>query len=252
MNVLITAGGTTERIDPVRGITNSATGRLGALLAERFARSGAAERIFYIRSRTAVPPESAGTETTVVTDAAELEAAVRKILRDHEIDVVVHSMAVSDYRVRAVTTAALLAERLRAGLTAGADAGELARAIRGAEGLDTGEKLGSGEKDLVLLLEPTPKVIALFQTLAPRAVLVGFKLLDGVPPGVLRAAADALMRKNGCSLVLANDAREIDGARHAALLLDRGGGVRRFGTKREIADGIADAVFAILKGGAPA
>ncbi|MFO7160860.1 MAG: phosphopantothenoylcysteine decarboxylase, partial [[Clostridium] cellulosi] len=36
MNVLITAGGTTENIDPVRKIKNTATGRLGSLIAEEF------------------------------------------------------------------------------------------------------------------------------------------------------------------------------------------------------------------------
>ena len=36
MHILITSGGTTEKIDQVRGITNFATGTLGKLLAEQF------------------------------------------------------------------------------------------------------------------------------------------------------------------------------------------------------------------------
>ena len=36
MKILITAGGTTESIDTVRGITNFATGSLGKLTAEEF------------------------------------------------------------------------------------------------------------------------------------------------------------------------------------------------------------------------
>jgi phosphopantothenoylcysteine synthetase/decarboxylase len=36
MKILITAGPTSEKIDAVRRITNRATGRLGALIAEAF------------------------------------------------------------------------------------------------------------------------------------------------------------------------------------------------------------------------
>lgn len=36
MRVLITAGGTSEKIDNVRSITNHSTGRLGCLIAEKF------------------------------------------------------------------------------------------------------------------------------------------------------------------------------------------------------------------------
>ncbi|MDR3209004.1 MAG: phosphopantothenate--cysteine ligase [Oscillospiraceae bacterium] len=241
MNILITAGGTTERIDPVRGITNHATGRLGSLIADRFARDAEIARIFYICSRAAYRPEGAKVAARFVTDTAELEAAVREVLREHRIDAVIHSMAVSDYRVRAVTTSARLAES--------GTAEDAAAAILRAEGLRRNEKISSAERDLIILLEPTPKIIALFRELAPNALLVGFKLLDGAARETLLGAAARLMERNACAFVLANDAREIDGARHAGYLLGRGGGedVRRFETKREIADGIADAVLAALR-----
>ncbi|MBK8156162.1 MAG: hypothetical protein IPK55_09075 [Streptococcus sp.] len=38
MKILITSGGTTEKIDSVRGITNHATGTLGKYIAEAFFR----------------------------------------------------------------------------------------------------------------------------------------------------------------------------------------------------------------------
>ncbi|HBC90535.1 MAG TPA: phosphopantothenate--cysteine ligase, partial [Lactococcus sp.] len=40
MKILITAGGTTEPIDTVRGITNFATGSLGKFTAEEFLEHG--------------------------------------------------------------------------------------------------------------------------------------------------------------------------------------------------------------------
>jgi hypothetical protein len=40
MNILITAGGTVEPIDNVRGISNFATGRLGGMIADNLAHAG--------------------------------------------------------------------------------------------------------------------------------------------------------------------------------------------------------------------
>jgi phosphopantothenate-cysteine ligase len=238
MTVLITAGGTTERIDSVRGITNSATGRLGSLVAEQFDERAEVGRVIYVCSPTAVRPNADKTEIVTVTYTAELETAVREILSREQVDIIVHSMAVSDYRVRAVTTVSRLAAAVGAALTSGADVSELERVIGSSEGLNRREKLSSYERDLIVALEPTPKIIALFKELAPSAVLFGFKLLAGASYDTLIAAASELMRKNACSFVLANDAREISGDRHAGYLISRSGEVRRFETKLEIARGI--------------
>ena len=41
MNILITSGGTSEKIDQVRSITNHSTGQLGKMIAEHCLASGA-------------------------------------------------------------------------------------------------------------------------------------------------------------------------------------------------------------------
>jgi phosphopantothenate-cysteine ligase len=244
MNVIITAGGTSELIDPVRTITNTATGRLGSLVAEQFAQSAAVGDIFYICSKTAFKPDYAKARIIPVTDTAELEAQVREVLKNNRIDAAIHSMAVSDYSVGAVTTSRLLAESLRGKL--GLDTESLSAAILNADRLDNTEKLSSYERDLIVMMRPTPKIIALFKELSPQTRLVGFKLLDGVPHTELQDAAYELMRKNGCTFVLANDAREIEGDRHVGYLIDRDRRERRFETKQEIAAGIAKAILADL------
>ena len=58
MNVLVTSGGTTENIDTVRRISNMSTGKLGSLIAERFADEPNVERVFYICSKTALKPQT--------------------------------------------------------------------------------------------------------------------------------------------------------------------------------------------------
>jgi phosphopantothenate-cysteine ligase len=235
---LVTAGGTAERIDPVRVIANAASGRLGRLVAEGFLAGPEPARVTYVAPRAAERP--AGVDWLETTDAASLEAVLRHHLSRHRVDAIVHSMAVGDYRVRTVTTAARLAQDL-------ADRAEdspqaVAAALRAAPGLDRDHKLSSRESELVLLLEPTPKIIAGLAGLAPGAVLVGFKLLSQAAPEALRRAALELMADNHCDFVLANDLADITGDRHIGQLIDRAGNSQRFTTKAAIAAGIVAAV----------
>jgi phosphopantothenate-cysteine ligase len=239
VNILISAGGTRERIDSVRSIANTATGRLGSLVAGCFDKVPETERIFYVCAENAPRPESAKAELTVVEDTADLEKAVRDILGRNRVDVIVHSMAVSDYRVRSVTTAERIAERARNV--------PVIEAIDSAPSLGQDAKISSDESRLVIVLAPAPKIISLFQTLSPGALLVGFKLLDHVSHETLLGAARRLLEKNRCAFVLANDARDIHGDTHIAYLLDKAGRIQRFGDKQAIARGITEAVAARLK-----
>jgi phosphopantothenate-cysteine ligase len=238
MRVLVTAGGTAERIDPVRVIANAASGRLGRLVAEGFLAGEDPAQVAYAAPRAAERP--AGVDWLETTDAASLEAVLRRYLAQHRVDAIVHSMAVGDYRVRAATTAARLAQDL-AGRADGSPQA-VADVLRAAPGLDRDHKLSSRESELVLVLEPTPKIIAGLAALAPEAVLVGFKLLSQAAPEALRQAALELMADNHCDFVLANDLADITGDRHIGQLIDRAGNSQRFTTKAAIAAGIVAAV----------
>jgi len=91
--VLITAGPTREKIDPVRYITNRSSGRMGYAIAEAALRRGA--RVLLVTGPTAIiAPEAA--ETTRVETADEMRAAVLKLLP--ESTVVIKSAAVADFR----------------------------------------------------------------------------------------------------------------------------------------------------------
>jgi phosphopantothenate-cysteine ligase len=241
VNILISAGGTRERIDSVRSITNTATGRLGSLIAACFDKVPETKRIFYICGKDAPRPESAKAEITVIEDTADLERAVRELLQNHRVDAVIHSMAVSDYRVRSVTTPARIAEAARRS--------SLIDAFENAPSLGQDGKISSDENRLVIVLEPAPKIISLFHLLAPDALLLGFKLLDNVSREDLINAASKLLEKNHCAFVLANDARDIHNDTHIAYLVDRDQGVRRFDDKCGIARGITENIIKKLKEG---
>jgi len=91
--VLITAGPTREKIDPVRYLTNRSSGRMGYALAEAAVRRGA--RVLLVTGPTAIkPPASA--EVTQVESAEEMRQAVLRLLP--EATIVIKTAAVADYR----------------------------------------------------------------------------------------------------------------------------------------------------------
>ena len=91
--VLITAGPTREKIDPVRYLTNRSSGRMGYALAEAALRRGA--RMLLISGPTSLTPPGAA-EVTRVESAEEMRQAVLKFLPGATI--VIKTAAVSDYR----------------------------------------------------------------------------------------------------------------------------------------------------------
>jgi phosphopantothenoylcysteine decarboxylase / phosphopantothenate---cysteine ligase len=91
--VLITAGPTREKIDPVRYLTNRSSGRMGYALAEVALRRGA--RVLLVSGPTALTPPGAA-ELTRVESAEEMRTAVLELLPHATI--VIKTAAVSDYR----------------------------------------------------------------------------------------------------------------------------------------------------------
>ena len=87
--ILITAGGTKEKIDPVRYITNSSSGKMGIALANTAAGMGAEVTLVSTFG-------TKGNFKNIVTETAqEMESAVKENLFDY--DCVIMAAAVSDY-----------------------------------------------------------------------------------------------------------------------------------------------------------
>jgi len=91
--VLITAGPTREKIDPVRYITNRSSGRMGYAIAEAALRRGA--RVLLVSGPTTVTPPG-GAEVAPVETAEQMREAVLRLLP--EATIVIKTAAVSDYR----------------------------------------------------------------------------------------------------------------------------------------------------------
>ena len=91
--VLVTAGATSEPIDPVRAITNRSSGRMGFVVAAEAARRGA--EVLLVAGLSALPTP-AGVTRVDVRSAREMRAAVLAELA--RATVVVKAAAVADFR----------------------------------------------------------------------------------------------------------------------------------------------------------
>jgi len=91
--VLVTAGPTFEAIDPVRGITNASSGKMGFALARAASEAGADVTLVAGPTSLATP---AGVDRIDVVSAAEMADAVLARVDGH--DVFVSVAAVADYR----------------------------------------------------------------------------------------------------------------------------------------------------------
>ena len=97
--VLITAGGTKERIDPVRYISNDSSGKMGYALAEDAVKKGA--EVILISATTALSVPN-GVKMEYVESAREMQ---EKVLNHFSsVDIAIMVAAVSDYRVKEPAT----------------------------------------------------------------------------------------------------------------------------------------------------
>jgi phosphopantothenoylcysteine decarboxylase/phosphopantothenate--cysteine ligase len=92
-HVLVSAGPTREAIDPVRFISNPSSGKMGYAIARAAEHRGA--RVTLVAGPTALP-DPLQVDTVHVTSAQEMAHAVFSRMQD--VDIIIKSAAVSDYR----------------------------------------------------------------------------------------------------------------------------------------------------------
>lgn len=105
--VLITAGPTVEKIDPVRYISNFSSGKMGFALAEECACRGA--EVTLVAGPVTLKTPEGNIERIDVTTAVEMHDAVMKALP--ESDAVILCAAVADYRVENVADSKIKREK---------------------------------------------------------------------------------------------------------------------------------------------
>jgi phosphopantothenoylcysteine decarboxylase/phosphopantothenate--cysteine ligase len=206
--IVVTAGGTREPIDPVRYIGNRSTGKMGLALVRAALDRGA--RVTLLAAHLEVPiPADASLTVVPVSSTADLEIALTAATGPASgFDALIMAAAVADFRPAAA------ADR----------------------------KLERGAAR-TLALEPTPDLLAgvarAVTDRVPRPYLVGF----AAETGSLDRAADKLRRK-GVDLLVANDVAEpgsgfgTDTNRVTILDADGGRDELSLRSKRDVADEI--------------
>jgi phosphopantothenoylcysteine synthetase/decarboxylase len=209
MKVIVTSGATREHIDPVRFISNTSTGTLGALIAQAAAAAGM--QVLYVHGTGAVmPPAAEAIETVPVVSAADVEQVIRTRLADRSVMAVVHPMAVADFTPRSPAAA----------------------------------KISSGKDRLQLELVPTAKVVNLVKTLRPDVLLVSFKLEAGIDRAELIRRAQAGRTRSKSDFVVANLAGATGIDDHAALIIGPEGVTAEVTGKARLAAAVVDLVKA--------
>lgn len=217
---VITSGGISEKIDNVRKITNSSSGKLGMTIANHLLESKSDITIYYVCSKNALRPSNTRVKIIEVVGTLDLKDKVESLLRNEKIDYFIHTMAVADYMVDYVTTV----DKMKKSFLNNSDM-EVIKVT----------KISSYENNLVLVLKPTPKIISLIKKESPLTYLVGFKLLDGVSKKELIEVAMRLRDKNKCDLVVANDLKDIRNKEHKAYIIDKEDKVVEASDKEDIA-----------------
>ena len=172
--ILVSAGGTYERIDAVRGITNRSSGKMGLEIAREAFIQGADVTMLTGKMDVNVPKII---ENIKVESTEQMEKELKKLLPGN--DVFVAAAAVSDFTVE--------------------------------ESLNKkSDKISSGE-DLTLQLKPLPKLLNNVKQINPNIFLVGFKAEYNVSEEDLISLAHKRIKSSGANFIVANDV-SIEGA----------------------------------------
>ncbi|MFD2670203.1 bifunctional phosphopantothenoylcysteine decarboxylase/phosphopantothenate--cysteine ligase CoaBC [Marinicrinis sediminis] len=210
--LLVTAGGTRERIDPVRYIGNDSSGKMGYALAEAAARKGA--DVVLVSANVAIPaPE--GVRLVQVETAEQMRSAV--LQEFDQSHVVIKAAAVADYRPIRTETKKRKKQPLEPGASQQTDA-----------------------DNWTIELVPNPDILAELGERRTHQFIIGFA---AETHDLAHYAMDKLRRKK-CQLMVANDISAegagFHGDTNIVSLFDDNGLLMAFPqmTKRELADRI--------------
>ena len=168
--IIVTAGGTTEKIDEVRFVTNRSSGKMGVALAEECYLRGA--DVLLLRAKNSVSPRYLIKEKIFET-AEELLQLIKVNIND--TDVFFQTAAVSDFKVE--------------------------KPIKG--------KLSS-DNSVNLKLVPQIKIVDKIKKLSPKTTLIAFKAEYGLSEKKLINEGRKKLKESNTDFVIANDISQSD------------------------------------------
>ena len=165
--VLITAGPTIEKIDPIRIITNHSTGKTGVLLASELVSAGAKVTLVYGPGITEPPKGAKIVHVQTVTDMFnEVKKQMKK-----KFDIIILAAAASDYIPKNQYS----------------------------------KKIKSTRNSLTVELKKAPKIIDHVKKLQKDVFLIGFKAETDISKKELVVLAKQKLRDSKADMIIAND-----------------------------------------------
>jgi len=168
--ILVTAGSTLERIDPVRVLTNLSSGKMGISIAQIAARQGMEVTLIYGHGQVNPTPSSNLKIIRVETATEMYEKMKHEILRNKP-QVLFHAAAVSDFTFEKPVN----------------------------------EKIDSANKQLLLKLVPTKKIVDEVRKWSRKIILVAFKAEYGIAQDKLIESALSKLKECKADFIVAND-----------------------------------------------
>lgn len=169
VRVMVTAGPTEEKIDPIRSITNSSSGKMGLALAEEAAIRGAKVTLVY-GAGYIEPPSFL--DVIPVKSGGEMYNTVCNELKRNFYKVFISAAAVSDFFLDPIKK-----DKIKT----------------------------KGRTSLNLRLKVSPKIINQVKKVSSKTFLVAFKAEYRKTDKILIESGRSLMKNSGADLVIAND-----------------------------------------------
>lgn len=168
-NMLVTAGATIEFIDPIRVVTNPASGKLGAAIAKEATMMGANVTLIYGHGYADLPSNA---KIINVKTSDEMMDAVINELKSNNYHVAIMTAAVSDFKP------------------------ESPKDVK----IETRDN-----KQITVTLKTTSKIVDQIKKVSPSTFLVAFKADSDVSDDDLIKSAYDKMRECNADLMVAND-----------------------------------------------
>ena len=168
--ILVTAGSTLERIDPVRVLTNLSSGKMGISIAEKAAKQGMEVTLIYGHGEVS-PPSLPNINTIRIESATEMYEKIKFEILKNDPDIMFHCAAVSDFT-----------------LSHPAD-----------------QKIESRKRSLNLRMTPTKKIIDEVKKWKRELILVAFKAEFDVSVESLIERAYKKLKQCDADFIVAND-----------------------------------------------
>jgi len=168
LNFLVTAGGTIEYIDPVRIITNKSSGKMGVYIAEEAYLRGA--NVTLILGRSTIKPKH-GIRVIEIERTEDMLNMVLNELRTLNYHVFIAAGAPADFKAKDPKS----------------------------------YKIDSRTGNIILELEPTPKIVEHVKKISRNTLLVAFKAEYNISDDMLVKKAKEYLDLVNADLVIAND-----------------------------------------------